>query len=51
MLSALMVDTQQVQEIMICKGNNKVIRHKVVSKNAPTLDSRFISFYFLELKL
>jgi hypothetical protein len=38
-LSTLMVGTQQVQEIMICKGNNKVIRYKAVSRNAPILDS------------
>jgi hypothetical protein len=36
---------------MICKGMTRYIRHKVVSRNAPTLDSIFISFYFLELKL
>jgi hypothetical protein len=34
-----MVGTKQVQEIMICKGNNKFIRHNVVSRNAPILDS------------
>jgi hypothetical protein len=29
----------------------RYIRHKAVTRNAPTLDSRFISFYFLKLKL
>jgi hypothetical protein len=35
---------------MICKGNDEVIRHMAVSRNAPTHDSRFSSSYFLRFK-
>jgi hypothetical protein len=36
---------------MICRGNNKVIRYKDVSRNAPTLDSLIISILIAILEL
>jgi hypothetical protein len=47
-----MVGTQQVQEINhMQRGITRYMRYKVVSRNAPILDSLIISILFTMLKL